>query len=98
MEPDEVITLLDEVGHRHDFTLVDVIECDERRYAVLQPVEPAKDEDRDAAVVFRVEDDTLVAIDDEAEFDRVVQALEATETYDGVTRVNGGGDEPSSGV
>lgn len=98
MERDEVITLLDEDGHRHDFTLVDVIEFDERRYAVLQPVEPAEDEDRDAAVVFRVEDDTLVAIDDEAEFDRVVQALEATETYEDVTRVNGGGDEPHSGV
>lgn len=96
-ERGEVITLLDEEGHSHDFTLVDVIEVDERRYAVLQPVEPGEGEDEDAGVIFRVEDDTLVAIEDEAEFERVVEALEATAEYDEITVPDGAGGEPGSG-
>lgn len=97
-EREERITLLDEEGRSRDFTLVDVIEVDERRYAVLQPIEPAEGEDDAAAVVFRIEDDTLVAIDDESEFDRVVEVLEATESYDDVTLVNGEGGDPEGGA
>lgn len=78
-ERGELITLLDEEGKTHEFNLLDVVELDSRRYAILQPT----DED-DAAVVFRVEDDTLVAIEDEEEFNRVVHAIEAAEEYDEV--------------
>ncbi len=82
-DPGEVITLQDEDGQNHEFNLVDVFEVDAHRYAILQPA------DEEAAVVFRIEDDTLVAIDDEAEFDRVVEAIEASEDYGDVTLLDG---------
>lgn len=85
----EVFTLLDEAGVPVDFTLVDVVEVNQRRYAVLRPVAEATEQEEDAAVVFRVEEDILVAIDDEAEIERVVDALEATETYEDITLIDG---------
>jgi len=92
-EANEVFTLLDDAGRPQDFTLVDVVEVDQQRYAVLQPVAgaipPAIPWDRDAAMVFRVENDTLVAIEDEAELERVVEALEATDAYDDITVLDG---------
>lgn len=72
---EDVITLLDEDGVEHEFNIVDVLEVSERRYAILQPLD-AGDED-DTAVIFRMEGDALVTIEDEAEFDRVRQAFEA---------------------
>lgn len=83
-ERDDVITLLDEAGHRHDFTLVDVIEVDAQKYALLEPAGGGE-----GAVVFRVDDDTLVPVEDDAEFDRVVEALQATEDYDDVAAPDG---------
>jgi uncharacterized protein YrzB (UPF0473 family) len=83
-EAREVFTLLDEDGHRHEFTLVEVVEIDQRRYAVLQPVEASMDQDEDTAVIFRVENDTLVTIEDDAEIERVVEALEAMDAYDDI--------------
>lgn len=85
----DVFTLLDERGGSADFTLVDVVEVDQRRYAVLQPAAEGTPRESDAAMVFRVENDTLVAIDDEAEFERVVEALEATDSYDDITVLDG---------
>ena len=79
-EPGEPITLVDADGESHEFSIVDVIEVNARRYAILQP----EDED-EAAVVFRVEDDTLVAIEDEDEFDRVLAAIQSSEEFDDVT-------------
>ncbi len=72
---EDVVTLLDEDGVEHEFSVVDVLEVDQRRYAVLQPV--AGGEEEEAAVIFRMEDDTLVTIEDDAEFERVRQAFEA---------------------
>jgi len=71
---EDVVTLLDEDGVEHEFSVVDVLEVDQRRYAVLQPVAGGEEE---AAVIFRMEDDTLVTIEDDAEFERVRQAFEA---------------------
>lgn len=88
-EEREVFTLLDEAGAPANFTLVDVVEVDQRRYAVLQPVAEAREQEEDAAVVFRVEEDILVAIDDEAELERVIEALEATDSYDDITVLDG---------
>lgn len=74
----EAITLVDEHGTSHEFNLVDIIEVDGRRYAILQP------ENEEPAEVFRVEGDTLVAVEDEREFRRVAAAIEDTEEYDDV--------------
>src|SRR5437879_13884607 len=74
---EDVVTLLDEDGVEHEFSVVDVLEVDQRRYAVLQPV--VGGEESETAVIFRMEDDTLVTIEDDAEFERVRQAFEAAD-------------------
>lgn len=79
-EPGEPITLVDADGESHEFSIVDVIEVNARRYAILQPAE-----EDESAVVFRVEDDTLVAIEDEEEFDRVLAAIQSSDEFDDVT-------------
>ncbi len=79
MGEQDLITLLDEDGAEHEFSLVDILDVDQRRYAVLQPV--VGGEESEAAVIFRMEeDDTLITIEDDAEFERVRQAFEAAET------------------
>jgi len=75
-EDEDVIKLLDEDGAEHEFSVVDVLEVGERRYAILQPL--AGGEDADTAVIFRMEDDALVTIEDDAEFEQVRQAFEAS--------------------
>jgi uncharacterized protein YrzB (UPF0473 family) len=82
-EHGEVITLLDEDGKTHEFNLVDIVEVDGHRYAILQP------DNADPAVVFRVDGDTLVAVEDEAEFRQVAAAIEETAEYDDVEVVDG---------
>ncbi len=74
---EDLITLLDEDGVEHEFSLVEVLEVDHRRYAVLQPV--VGGEESESAVIFRMEDDTLITIEDDAEFERVRQAFEAAD-------------------
>jgi uncharacterized protein YrzB (UPF0473 family) len=74
---DDLITLLDEDGVEHEFNLVQVLEVDQRRYAVLQPL--VEGEEAEAAVIFRMEDDTLITIEDDDEFERVRQVFEAEE-------------------
>lgn len=79
-ERGETITLLDDEGKSHDFTLVEVIEVASQRYAVLQP------EDADeGAVLFRVEGESLTPVGDDEEFDRVVDALRELDEYDDLT-------------
>jgi hypothetical protein len=68
---------------------------DQRRYAVLQPL--VGGEESETAVIFRMEDDTLITIEDDAEFERVRQAFEtvdeehADETASGVPEGPAGG-------
>lgn len=73
----ESITLVDEAGQPHEFTLVDVVEVEAQQYAVLQPEDP-----EEGAVLFRVEGETLTPVDDDEEFDRVVDALRDLDAYD----------------
>ncbi len=81
-ENEDVITLLDEDGVEHEFSIVDVLEVDARRYAILQPLKGDEGgEEQETAVIFRMEDDALVTIEDDAEFEQVRQAFE-TETAD----------------
>jgi uncharacterized protein YrzB (UPF0473 family) len=74
-DDNELITLQDEHGLEHRFTLVDVVDVGGRRYAVLQPEEG--EDDDPAAVVFRIEgEERLVPIDDDEELGRVMTELE----------------------
>lgn len=72
---EDIVTLVDEDGNEHEFAVVDIIEVDEKEYALLLPAE-SESEDSEDVLVLRFEDDSLVMIDDENEFNRVVQYLE----------------------
>lgn len=77
-EESEVITLQDEDGLEHRFNVVDIVEVDRRRYAVLLP----EDEEDAAAVIFRMEgEDRLVPLEDDEELSKVMAALEETRGY-----------------
>lgn len=91
-ETDEILTLTDEEGQDHEFVLVDILTLNEREYAILLPFDEATghgesseasdDEDEMEAVILRMEkddagDEQLVEIDDEQEWQSVVDAYEA---------------------
>ncbi len=77
---DDRITLIDEDGKEMDFDLVDVLEVEGRRYAVLMPVnlEDANGElEEDEAIIFRLDknedgEEIFSYIEDDKEWDFVV--------------------------
>jgi len=78
-----VITLVDEDGQEHRFDLLNVVELDEHRYAVMIPAGTTfeNDDDEEEAVIFRIETDAdgeevLVDIEDDDEFARVCDYLD----------------------
>lgn len=74
---EDIVTLVDEEGVEHEFAVVDIIEVDEKEYALLMPADGESEEaDAEDVLVLRFEDDSLVMIEDEAEFNKVVQFLE----------------------
>lgn len=84
MKPKEdVVTLLDEEGVEHYFELVDIIMVNDKDYVILLPLNEAKTapEEEEEAVIFRIEagkgeDQTLVIVEDEEEWDLVAEAWE----------------------
>lgn len=85
----DVVTLEDEDGLEHRFNVVDIVEVENRRYAVLLP----ENEEDAAAVIFRMESaDHLVPIEDDDELSRVVAALEETAEYGEIILEEGGED------
>ncbi|AQS60497.1 DUF1292 domain-containing protein [Desulforamulus ferrireducens] len=76
-EQDEVITLIDEDGAEHDFTVIDVIEVEGSEYAILLPVA----DDSDEAVILKFANDEdgneiLVDIESDEEWEKVADAWE----------------------
>ncbi len=76
-EQDEIITLVDEEGAEHDFTVVDIINVDQCEYAILLPVE----EENDEAIILKFSHDEegnelLVDIEDDEEWEKVADAWE----------------------
>ncbi|OPZ74840.1 MAG: hypothetical protein BWY80_00416 [Firmicutes bacterium ADurb.Bin456] len=76
-EQDEIITLVDEEGEEHDFTVVDIINVDQCEYAILLPVE----EENDEAIILKFSHDEdgnelLVDIEDDEEWEKVADAWE----------------------
>jgi uncharacterized protein YrzB (UPF0473 family) len=83
-EENNVITLVDDDGNEHRFDLLNIVEVDEIRYAVMIP-EGAElegsDEEEEEAVIFRIETDddgeeVLVDIEDDVEFEKVCDYLD----------------------
>jgi uncharacterized protein YrzB (UPF0473 family) len=87
---EDLITLVDEEGQEHEFTLECTLEVDGQLYAVLIPHDDINvDEDEDEeeeAFVFRVEvedgEEQLVMLDDEEEFTRVAEAYAEFDGWD----------------
>lgn len=77
MEENKIITMLDEDGEKVDFELIEIIELDENKYALLAPIG-----EEDDAFVYKIElvDDKeqYIAVEDEAEFERVLEEYEST--------------------
>jgi uncharacterized protein YrzB (UPF0473 family) len=76
-EADEVVTLVDEEGKEHDFTVIDIIEVDGSEYAIMLPV----DEENNEAIILKFAKDEegnelLVDIEDDEEWEKVSDAWE----------------------
>lgn len=73
----DLVVLIDEEGAEHRFIIVEVVEVDEEKYAVLVP---AEDDDEGAVILrFALDDegnDILVGIEDEEEWEMVAKAVE----------------------
>jgi putative Holliday junction resolvase len=84
-EAEDIITLIDEEGQPHRFILDQIVEVDEKEYALLLPADPEEvedDEEGEPMLVLRIVDSEdpegqpeLVMIEDEEEFQRVIQYL-----------------------
>jgi len=72
----DIVVLVDPNGKEVKFEFVDVVEREDKMYAVLHPIEPLEGMDEDSCVIFAMEvqdDDSVLlnAIEDEAELEAV---------------------------
>lgn len=76
-DEDQIIETLDENGNIVKFELFDIVEVDEKEYALLLP---AEEEDADEVVLMRLkkegEEYLFETIDDDDEFDKVANYVE----------------------
>jgi len=70
-----VITMVDEDGNEEDFVILDVVDIHGKQYALLTKPENIE-EDEPEVLLMRLENDTLVNIEDENEFNHVISHLE----------------------
>ncbi|MEG2213757.1 MAG: DUF1292 domain-containing protein [Clostridiales bacterium] len=76
---DELITLIDEEGLEHQFTVEAFLDLDEEKYAVLIPMR--EDYDTDEAIIMRFGkdengDEVLFDIESDAEWEKVADAYD----------------------
>ncbi|MBP3925087.1 DUF1292 domain-containing protein [bacterium] len=76
---DQIIETIDENGEKVKFELYDIVEVEEKEYALLLPIEE-NEEDADELVIMRLEKDgeeyLFETIDSDEEFDRVASYVE----------------------
>lgn len=79
-EEDQIIETVDENGNVVKFELFDIVEVDEKEYALLLP---ADEEDADEVVLMKITKDgeeyLFETIDDDAEFEKVAEYVENME-------------------
>lgn len=81
-EKEEMLTLLDDDGNEHLFSIVDLLTVQDSQYAILLPLEQGEEaaEEGEEAIIFKViEDDdgqALLAVEDDEEWDKVATAWE----------------------
>jgi uncharacterized protein YrzB (UPF0473 family) len=77
MEENKIISMIDEDGEKVDFELVEIIELEEIRYALLAPIGDEED-----AFVYKIETvegkEQYIAVEEEEEFERVLEEYEST--------------------
>ncbi|GCD11105.1 DUF1292 domain-containing protein [Clostridium tagluense] len=77
MEENKIISMMDEDGEKVDFELIEIIELDENRYALLAPIGDEED-----AFVYKIttvnDKEEYNAVEDEEEFERVLEEYEST--------------------
>ncbi|MGH4051480.1 MAG: DUF1292 domain-containing protein [Clostridium sp.] len=77
MEENKIITMLDEDGEKIDFELIEIIELDENKYALLAPIG-----EEDDAFVYKIElvdgKEQYIAVEDEEEFESVLEEYNST--------------------
>ncbi|MBO5248033.1 MAG: DUF1292 domain-containing protein [Clostridia bacterium] len=78
-EKDNVLTLTDEEGNEVDFVVVNAVEYNGKTYVMLVEADKVEDDEAEA-LMLRVEDngeeDILVTVDDEDEFEAVSAEFE----------------------
>lgn len=82
-DEDQIIETVDENGNIVKFELFDIVEVDEKEYALLLPVE---EEESDEVVLMRLSKDgeeyLFETIDDDAEFEKVAEYVENMDDED----------------
>lgn len=77
-EEKQIIETIDENGEIVNFELFDIVEVEDKEYALLLPAD--SEEDNDEVILMRLtkegEDYLFEAIEDDAEFDRVSEYIE----------------------
>ena len=76
-DEDQIIETLDENGNVVKFELFDIVEVDEKEYALLLPIE---EEESDEVVLMKIKKDgdeyLFETIDDDEEFEKVANYVE----------------------
>ncbi len=82
-DEDQIIETVDENGNVVKFELFDIVEVDEKEYALLLPVE---EEESDEVVLMRLSKDgeeyLFETIDDDEEFEKVAEYVENMDDED----------------
>jgi len=70
------VTLIDEEGNEHEFTVLDVIQVEDNEYAILLPAE-----EEEEAIILKFSEDSegneiLIDIEDDEEWEKVADAWE----------------------
>jgi uncharacterized protein YrzB (UPF0473 family) len=77
VETNKIITLIDDEGQEADFEVIEILELEEKTYAVMMQVDSEEDE----AFILRVENDedgnpTLSTIEDDTEYETVAEVFD----------------------
>ncbi len=81
-EEKDILTLVDEDGEEQDFAILDIVELEGSRYAILLPLdEEGEEEEEGEAIILKYAKDgegneILVDIEDDEEWERVADAWE----------------------
>ncbi|AKL95244.1 putative protein DUF1292 [Clostridium aceticum] len=85
-ENENIVTLVDEEGKEQDFEIIMTLDVEGQEYAILLPLDAGEEED---AYIFKIiheanDEYTLVAIENDEEYENVVAAYEAILDEEGI--------------